>query len=384
MSSKDKQISNLTEFVNEIKKIKIDVGHTLFFRGHADSNYKLLPYVFREKNGVNLLPLENEINKYVLREYDEFFPKNMSNFDVLSKMQHYGIPTRLLDITTNPLIALYFACEDKIKTQGQVLIIDGKNDCILRSDSEQASILASLAKLTFEVKKDIYFSTFYWQSRRKLIFEKREYELLKFNSDPIVKKFKQYLNHSDDIDFEKESWLNLIRIRLNFENNNTKDIQFLSDEEVNYVINLAKDKRTLIENMFEMNMSKFYEGCKAEEIFIEVKQKRPTFDDFVPTELNDDYIVFANKNDIRIKNQFGAFILFGLNYGMEDIEDIKYRIENEEIDVISPAFNIDNRINVVNKKSILKELAFIGISEKTMYPELENASEHIKRVFNFR
>lgn len=37
----------------------------------------------------------------------------LERFDLLAKLQHFGFPTRLLDVSTNPLVALYFACSDK-------------------------------------------------------------------------------------------------------------------------------------------------------------------------------------------------------------------------------------------------------------------------------
>ena len=58
----------------------------------------------------------NLVNSFLSYEPSAF--KDYDNdFDILAKMQHYGIPTRLLDFTTNPLIALYFACTDLINEE---------------------------------------------------------------------------------------------------------------------------------------------------------------------------------------------------------------------------------------------------------------------------
>ncbi|NDZ06777.1 FRG domain-containing protein [Pseudomonas aeruginosa] len=53
--------------------------------------------------------LENEdklFKEFIIRNPDEFKGQR-STFEILTKMQHYGLPTRLLDITTNPLVALF-------------------------------------------------------------------------------------------------------------------------------------------------------------------------------------------------------------------------------------------------------------------------------------
>jgi hypothetical protein len=145
-------IKSIAQFINELQKIPRQYDSELYFRGHSDYDYKLVPTLYRNRR---LILNENKLFKeFILRTPSDFL-NDKSTLEKLVKMQHYGLPTRLLDLTTNPLVALYFACASKEKKNGKVIVFKIPKDDIKYFDSDTVSILASLAKRpsTFNVEK---------------------------------------------------------------------------------------------------------------------------------------------------------------------------------------------------------------------------------------
>ena len=107
-SSEEIRISSVSEFIEKIVQRDKEAGTETFYRGHADKDWDLLPSIFRTPNGVEK---EHLLFRDMVAHEPQSFSECKSALDYLVQMQHYGLPTRLLDMTTNPLVALYFACE---------------------------------------------------------------------------------------------------------------------------------------------------------------------------------------------------------------------------------------------------------------------------------
>ncbi len=93
------------------------------YRGQVNHSWQVLPSLLRKSRYEALLLQRSLLKRFLMKSNDLPYVKSNDPIEYFMVLQHFGIPTKLLDLTLDPLIALFFSCYDPDKENENV---DGK------------------------------------------------------------------------------------------------------------------------------------------------------------------------------------------------------------------------------------------------------------------
>lgn len=123
MSNTEKKIkiatvNSVEEFIEKINKLDSQIiekskEYLMLFRGQSNADWSLSPGISRPRYNVgDVIEVEKRLLAEFKRRAIPYLPPNFninSDWEWLALAQHFKLPTRLLDWSENPLVALYFA-----------------------------------------------------------------------------------------------------------------------------------------------------------------------------------------------------------------------------------------------------------------------------------
>lgn len=112
-------ISGFFDLLNRTKKFGQDARlDGVFLRGQGKFDWGLLPTISRLPGyaGKEIKGYNRDREDYLLNRFRRYtwtsLGRTVGDRELLLLARHHGVPVRLIDWTSNPLVALYFACSD--------------------------------------------------------------------------------------------------------------------------------------------------------------------------------------------------------------------------------------------------------------------------------
>ena len=387
-------VNSVSEFIEKILQVKKETGTETFYRGHADKDWVLLPSIFRTPDGI---ANEHLLFREIVAHEPQSFLECKSALDYLVQMQHYGLPTRLLDVSTNPLVALYFACEEvcnigseamkagageafrAILSSPQPWGIEYLDNNIDMVDTLSALVATLVATVNKGQEEDQAMANLVIDGIAKAIVSKDP------TAEEAVKHAVKEGKKAGKKIGSKDGVIYLFSIP-------EDSLKHYDSDTVSVLANLAKcsdkgidicTKQTKDEGKSK-ELSVFNEQPGIQILLHQIKEEKPYFRPLINShDLDSVFLVKAKYSNPRITNQAGAFFLFGLGIGQSDPLEPEVQPLTKRGHVEIPSRWIKHKFIVPKekKKQILKELAQIGITDSYIYPEMDKYAKELNKRY---
>ncbi|MBE7157563.1 MAG: FRG domain-containing protein [Rhodospirillales bacterium] len=150
-SATEFQAESVAQFVTILEGIQKHSGAVLWYQGVGSIDFKLVPSLYRQHSASRTdADWRLELEAWLLERFSERSgpfrdgPQPGRQIELLFEMQHYGVPTRLLDWSENALVALWFAVETHHGADSAVWVMNAPlwNNLVFAQQSGIKNILS--------------------------------------------------------------------------------------------------------------------------------------------------------------------------------------------------------------------------------------------------